>query len=154
MKVSSAIILIGIFLGCSSPVKNNKQEILDTDRAFSSLSKEKGTKEAFIYYAAEEVIKPSPNNHPIVGKAALVKSYDGSSQDFELTWEPLKADVDGDIGYTFGNYFLKTRTADWRDTTLYGNYVSIWKKQTDGSWKYVLDTGNPTPGPSQLEISF
>src|SRR5690349_20881860 len=106
---------------------------------------------AFIQYAADEVIKPNPNRQPIVGKEALVKFFEGAKQDFELTWEPLKADVDGSIGYTFGNWFLKTKTPDLRDTTLYGNYVSIWKKQGDGTWKYVLDTGNPTHGPSKLE---
>lgn len=143
--------MIATFLGCQQPEKNLKQQILDTDRAFSALSKDKGTKEAFISYAADEVIKPSPNKQPVVGKAALIQSFEGSSQNFELTWEPIKADVDGDIGYTFGNYFLKTQTADLRDTTLYGNYVSIWKRQPDGSWKYVLDTGNPTPGPTKID---
>jgi ketosteroid isomerase-like protein len=74
----------------------------------------------------------------------LIKSFaDRPQQDFELTWEPLKADVDRNIGYAFDNYFHKTRTPDLRDTTLYGNYVFIWKKQKDGTWKFVLDTGNP-----------
>ena len=140
-----------VLMSCQSTRENNKNELVNTDKAFSNLSKEKGAKEAFIQFAAEEVIKPNPNRQPIVGKEALIKSFEGTKQDFELTWEPLKADVDGNIGYTFGNYFLKTRTADLRDTTLYGNYVSIWKKQPDGTWKYVLDTGNPTPAPSKFE---
>ena len=147
------LILIGTLatLGCSPSTDVLKNEVLETDKAFSALSKEKGTKVAFIQYAADEVIKPSPNSQPLIGKDALIKSFEGAKQDFELTWEPLKADVAGHIGYTFGNYFLKTRTPDLRDTVLYGNYVSIWKKQNDGSWKYVLDTGNPTPAPSKLE---
>ena len=142
---------IGVVMGCSPSNEEAKNEVLDTDRAFSALSKEKGTREAFIQYAADEVIKPNPNSQPIVGKEALIKSFEDARQEFELTWEPLKADVDGNIGYTFGNYFLKTRTPDLRDTVLYGNYVSIWKRQPDGSWKYVLDTGNPTPAPTRLE---
>jgi ketosteroid isomerase-like protein len=147
------LFFIGLILlaGCSPSTDELKNQVLETDRAFSALSKEKGTKEAFIQYAAEEVIKPSPNSQPIVGKEALIKSFEGAKEEFELTWEPLKADVDGNIGYTFGNYFLKTLTPDLRDTTLFGNYVSIWKKQPDGSWKYVLDTGNPTPEPTKLE---
>lgn len=142
---------MGILWACNSPKVDHKQEIIDTDKAFSALSKEKGMQLAFIQYADENVIKPSPNSQPIVGRQALMKSYEGKSQDFELTWEPLKAEVDGTIGYTFGNYFLKTKTTDLRDTVFYGNYVSIWKRQQDGSWKFVLDTGNPTPAPSKLE---
>ncbi len=152
MKGSVILLSLLSLLACQSSTDQLKNEILNTDRAFSALSKEKGTKEAFVFYAADDVIKPSPNNQPIIGKEALIKSYEKSSaEDFELTWEPLKADVDGNIGYTFGNYVLKTHTPDLRDTVLYGNYVSIWKKQSDGTWKYVLDTGNPTPAPTKFE---
>jgi ketosteroid isomerase-like protein len=28
-----------------------------------------------------------------------------------------------------------------------GVYVSIWRSQTDGSWKVVMDLGNPTTAP-------
>jgi ketosteroid isomerase-like protein len=147
-----ALILVVILLGCKPSTEQLKTEILNTDRAFSAMSKEKGVKESFVFYAADDVIKPNPNSQPIVGRMALIKSYESKpAQDFELTWEPLKADVDGDIGYTFGNYFLKTHTQDLRDTILYGNYVSIWKKQADGAWKFVLDTGNPTPAPTKLD---
>jgi ketosteroid isomerase-like protein len=49
--------------------------------------------------------------------------------------------LSGDLGYT---YELFTVTA--KDTTMQGTYVSIWKKQKDGNWKFVLDTGNPGGG--------
>jgi ketosteroid isomerase-like protein len=29
-----------------------------------------------------------------------------------------------------------------KDTVLRGTYVSVWKKQKDGKWKFMLDTGN------------
>jgi ketosteroid isomerase-like protein len=28
------------------------------------------------------------------------------------------------------------------DTFFAGTYVSIWKKQPDGKWKFILDSGN------------
>jgi ketosteroid isomerase-like protein len=71
---------------------------------------------------------------------------------FLLTWEPVKAEATSTLGYTFGGYTLQMKTNDGlRDTTLYGNYVSIWKRKKDGSWRYVLDTGNSTPGPLELK---
>jgi ketosteroid isomerase-like protein len=79
-----------------------------------------------------------------------MKSLEGLQEDFVLTWEPLKADASGDLGYTFGNWARKSKTAAGSDTTVYGNYVSIWKRQADGSWKYVFDSGNGTPGPTVL----
>jgi len=42
---------------------------------------------------------------------------------------------------------MNTLTKTGADTVIYGVYVSIWKKQKDGSWKYILDGGNTTPKP-------
>ncbi|MEI7727400.1 MAG: hypothetical protein WCK09_19985, partial [Bacteroidota bacterium] len=63
-----------------------------------------------------------------------------------LKWVPVKAEISqsNDLGYTFGNWELYLKS---KDTTMYGNYVSIWEKQEDGSWKYVLDAGSNTPKP-------
>src|SRR5690349_17879167 len=102
-SMRAAVALLTTFLilmGCNPSDEVLKNEILNTDLAFSALSKEKGMAEAFIQYAAEEVIKPSPGKQPIVGKEALIKSFENAKNDFELTWEPLKADVSGNLGYT------------------------------------------------------
>lgn len=142
-------------VACSPTVKDDreakKMEIMNADRAFSALSAEKGMKEAFISFAADEVIKPQPGGQPIVGRASLIHSFEGvPPEDFVLTWEPIKVDVAGDLGYTFGNWTRRSKVAP-ADTAYYGNYISIWKRQTDGKWKFVFDSGNSTPGPTTLE---
>jgi ketosteroid isomerase-like protein len=38
------------------------------------------------------------------------------------------------MGFTFGVYDMQTDTE--RQS---GTYVTIWRKQKDGSWKYVLN---------------
>lgn len=137
----------------SDDTEQRKQQIIDTDKEFSKMASEKGISEAFIFYADEKVIKPSHGHQPVVGKFALLEWYKNNpAVDYTLTWEPLKAEVSGQLGYTFGGYTLITKTKDGlRDTTQYGNYVSIWKQKKDGTWRYVLDTGNPTPGPVVLQ---
>ena len=35
--------------------------------------------------------------------------------------------------------------AEGKQEKTYGHYISIWKKQPDGSWKFVFDTGNENP---------
>jgi ketosteroid isomerase-like protein len=59
---------------------------------------------------------------------------------FTMTWEPKGGDIasSGDMGFTYGVY--KVATAD---TTLKGTYLNVWRKQADGKWKFVIDTGNP-----------
>src|SRR5689334_896222 len=148
--------VLGVLLFAVSCQQDNteelKQQVLEADRNFSKRASEKGVAEAFLYYADEKVIKPSPGKQPLVGKFALLEFYKNNPVNYALTWEPLKAEASGNLGYTFGGYTLTTKTPDGkRDTITYGNYVSIWKKKKDGSWRYVLDTGNPTPGQVVLE---
>jgi ketosteroid isomerase-like protein len=149
-------ILLGFLLsvGCQSKIEDweLRDQVMETDRNFSKMAAEKGNSEAFIYYADEMVIKMQKNDYPIVGKFALMQLLrDNPWDDFKLSWEPLRAEASGNLGYTFGNYKLQTKTNDGlRDTVIYGNYVSVWKRKRDGSWRYIIDGGNETPGPVKL----
>lgn len=123
--------------------------MMDADRAFSKLSKEKGMKKAFIEYMDEEGALLRPDQYPLIGAAAVDYLSQINDTTFTLEWEPQKGYLakSGELGYTFGVYSLKP---SYGDTVLYGTYVSIWKKQPDGTWKYVLDTGNEgVSGPAQ-----
>ncbi len=149
MKIQNFIWVMLLLSSCQQEdTEQIKQQILDADRDFSKMSAEKGIAEAFIYYADERVIKPTPGQQPVVGKFELLEWYKNNPPgQYTLTWKPLRVEASNKLGYTFGGYTLVKKTADGlRDTTLYGNYVSIWKKKKDGTWRYVFDTGNPTPG--------
>jgi ketosteroid isomerase-like protein len=144
-----------LMLACQTKVEewDLRDQVMETDRKFSQMAAEKGNSEAFIYFADEMVIKMQTNDYPIVGKYALMKVLKETPwDDFNLSWEPLRAEASGNLGYTFGNYKLETKTSDGlRDTVIYGNYVSVWKRKKDGSWRYIVDGGNDTPGPVSLK---
>ncbi|MCC3154510.1 nuclear transport factor 2 family protein [Hymenobacter sp. BT770] len=56
-----------------------------------------------------------------------------------LTWYPVLADAaqSGDLGYTTGPW-----TALLNDKPqASGEYVTVWRKQPDGKWKFVVDMG-------------
>jgi ketosteroid isomerase-like protein len=118
-----------------------KMAMMDADRAFSKLSKEKGMKKAFIEYMDEEGVLLRPEQYPLLGAAAIDYLSQINDTAFSLEWEPQKGYLakSGELGYTFGVYMLRPSS---QDTVMYGTYVSIWKKQANGTWKYVLDTGN------------
>lgn len=149
MRKLLLFLLIGL-AACSSPEERQKEarkEILSTDRAFSAMSAEKGMREAFLYYAAQDVVKLQDGRYPVIGKEQLERSFAGIIDTMvRLTWEPVKAEasLSGDMGYTFGNYELYDFNLG---QILYGNYVTIWRKEKDGTWRWVLDGGNSTPRP-------
>ncbi|MDB5227579.1 MAG: hypothetical protein JWN78_1772 [Bacteroidota bacterium] len=124
------------------------EKLKQTELAFSKMCGEKGMKESFIFYADKDVIKPSEDKFPVIGKDSLIASFSRRKKEtFKLEWYPTRVEVSksADLAYTFGNWILTTD--DGKKS--YGNYVTFWKKQEDGSWKYVLDTGNSTPDPVQ-----
>jgi ketosteroid isomerase-like protein len=138
------LILLLLILGsCTHATDNSelqKQMIMKTDQDFSRMSIEKGMKAAFQFYASEEVILMREGNDPLFGKSELIKYLEKIPEGtVDLRWTPVKADVSGELGYSFGKWESRSKSSD---SIEYGTYVTVWKKQADGTWKYVLDAGN------------
>lgn len=119
--------------------------LLEVDRAFNRRAQEVGVPAAFVEFAAEDAVIYRNGMDPIVGKEAIAKllAPEGASI---LIWQPLTADIaeSGDLGYTRGSFTLTTGpSADGTPGKgpFEGYYVSIWKIQSDGSWKWVFDNG-------------
>ena len=127
-----------------------KQQMINTDIAFSRMSLEKGVKYAFLEYIDSNGVLLKPANFPIVGADAIDYLIQMDDSAYTLQWQPRGGTVaqSGELGYTYGVYALKPAA---KDTTIYGTYVSIWKKQANGSWKFVLDSGNEGVGETDAE---
>jgi len=71
-----------------------------------------------------------------------------------LAWQPNFAGMaaSGDMGFTTGPWEAKADIKDEKPQG-YGHFVTVWKKQADGSWKFVVDLGISHPqsgGPQTL----
>ncbi|MBE0647418.1 MAG: hypothetical protein IH596_06520 [Bacteroidales bacterium] len=149
MKKLLLFLLVGL-AACSSSEDRQKEarkEILSTDRAFSARSAQNGMQEAFLFYAAPDMVKLQDGRFPVVGKEELKNVFESTIDTmFRLTWQPTKAEASKscDLGYTFGNYELYDFS---RQEIRYGNYFTVWRKEKDGTWRWVLDGGNSTPRP-------
>ena len=118
-----------------------KVEMLETDRAFSAMSRSHGLKKAFMNFIDNDAILLRPNSLPLAGGEAMdliTRSNDSISI---FTWEPKDGFIaaSGDMGYTYGVY---SRKPGDEDSIYYGTYVTIWKRQPAGNWKFVLQSGN------------
>lgn len=119
------------------------EEMVKTDKAFSEASAKEGMKKAFLAYVADEAVLLRPGYMPIVDGDVIKFLNAQEDTSFTMTWELHGADIASanDMGYTYGVYTVKAK-----DTLLKGTYLSIWKKEEDGNWKFVLDTGNAGVG--------
>jgi ketosteroid isomerase-like protein len=142
------LIMFSLLLVSCKPKKNSVKsmsadEIIKADEAFSEMSRKSGMKKAFIEYIDNEGILLRPNHPPIAGADAIEFLSQVNDSSYTLTWAPNGGEMatSANLGYTYGIY-----TLEMKDTVLRGTYVSIWKKQKDGKWKFVLDSGNEGVG--------
>lgn len=72
----------------------------------------------------------------VEGHAAIRETMAGLLATTKIAWSPIASGARGTIGYTVGKATFTNAEASWRST-----YVTIWRKQPDGSWKVLFDTG-------------
>ena len=125
----------------SAEMEQWKAEVVKTENAFNELANKEGMAKAFQAFAAEEgVIKRG--NEIIKGKQAIGNWYvKNGNPNATLTWEPDFVDVSrsGDMAYTYGSFVFKSVDSVGATTESKGKFHTVWKKQNDGSWKFVWD---------------
>lgn len=146
-------IFLMLFFGCHKK-EPMEYRLIQEDLRFSKLSSRDGRNAAFLHYCADDAVLLAENNMPISGKQEI-KSYLDATDDslFRLTWEPLFARMSeaGDLGYTYGIYHLEWKEKDQKRGDSYGTYTTIWKEDSEGNWKFVLDTGNKGLGEKESQ---
>ena len=127
-------------------VKPGKILLYDLEARFAKDVAERGGA-AFADWFAEDGVALGNGAVPLVGRVAIAKSANWSPKSYQLTWTPTDASMgpSGDVGYTWGHFEGHSKDANGNPVTITGRYITIWRKQSDGSWKVVLDAGANEP---------
>lgn len=153
LSAAASLLLSGAALAGSA------EDLLEADRAFSSMSASEGTAKAFIAYSADEVRMFGTSGGPTFGKTALEAHYASpegaaAAASGTLTWEPSEGFVssDGLMGWTHGTWtFVTVPDANGASQTATGYYLTVWREEADGSWKVVADMGTTNPPANEPE---
>ena len=140
-----ALLLAFALAACASPPPPqtaNADAIVAAERAFAAEAAERGWAAAFRRWAAADAITLSPD--PVNAQENLAQvPGDGETT---LDWRPAYAGVSqsGDFGFTTGPFQIRGREG------IVGHYFTVWRRQRDGSWKWIFDagTGVRDPGPA------
>lgn len=129
-----------------SSMNPGKTLLFDLEARFAKDVAERGGA-AFADWFAPDGVTLGNGESPVVGKVAIAKSTTWSPKKYQLTWTPTDAAMgpSGDMGYTWGHYEGHSKDANGNPVTTSGRYITIWRKQPDGSWKVVLDAGSNEP---------
>lgn len=131
----------------TDPTANpGKLLLLDLEKRFAKDVAEHGGA-AFARWFADDGVTLGNGAAPVVGRVAIAKSANWLAKDYQLTWTPTDAVMgpSGDMGYTWGHYEGHSKDANGYPITTSGRYITIWRKQPDGSWKVALDAGANEP---------
>lgn len=144
-RLPSPLLVLLLAIACQ-PVPQDpeewKNEIVETERQFAKMAKEKGISEAFLHFAADEAVL-FREGELVQGKQAMREWFDNrpNRPDATLSWEPSFVDVsaDGSLGYTYGPYSYSYSDSTGQQQTSKGYFHTVWKRQPDGQWKFVWD---------------
>jgi ketosteroid isomerase-like protein len=142
-------VLLALLLpACTTPqtaVSHNV--LLEADRAFDSATAARGL-EGWVSFAADSGRQIDEHGDFITGPAAIREAMRGLLNDTtrSLRWAPDQAEIsaDGSLGYTWGRWTMTARDSAGAHQTGQGRYLTVWRRQPDGSWKYVADVGTDT----------
>jgi ketosteroid isomerase-like protein len=127
-------------------LKDEAAHLMQLDRDFNKATAEKGV-DGWVAYFAPNGSMLGDTSHPTTGLAAIRVEMEPVFKDtnFTLRWHPVKGEMmmPGVLGYTVGRWERTRKTKEGTIIKKTGTYTSVWKKQPDGSWKIVLDTGTP-----------
>jgi len=120
-------------------------ELVNAERAFAKLAVERGVRESFIAYFADDGIGFAPHPHKV--KETFSKSPAPATRPaIVLNWAPVYGDIAqaGDLGWNTGPTVFED-TGPEKKLIRHGMFFSVWKRQSDGSWRVTLDLGADTP---------
>jgi ketosteroid isomerase-like protein len=113
------------------------ERIMQADRDFAALAMAQNPGVAFGTFAAPDGALLGGEYGPEAIRAAFAGG--GGT----LEWGPTdgRMAASGDLGYTVGT--AVRRGADGR--VGYTKYLTVWRRQPNGEWRWVVDGGNPRP---------
>lgn len=128
----------------------SRRAVQEADRELSRASESRNI-EAFTALLDTDTLFVSESGPPARGRQAVRVKW---AQFFDpagpsLTWEPYEGEVSsqGDLGYTRGKFLFQGKDGSGKPVTERGEYLSIWRKQQDGTWRLVVDSSLPAADP-------
>jgi ketosteroid isomerase-like protein len=142
-------------VGCedreNTDVKAAAASLLQTDHEFAAASLEHGAADAFRMYLDDDATMFSNGRNPVRGRESIYEIMKAGDGAYVLEWTPMEAEVarSGELGWTWGEFVVKSKGEAATEPQSWGKYVNVWKKNTAGEWKVIADIGNDSPPPGE-----
>jgi ketosteroid isomerase-like protein len=125
------------------------ESLVQAEMSFAAMSVEKGRRTAFTTFLADDSILFRPG--PVAGREWFIQAPESKGI---LNWRPAVAMISasGNFGYTTGPWQFYEQSMR-EPPVSNGQFLSFWRKDSDGLWKVVVDFGNMNPPPAADDSS-
>ena len=122
--------------------------LLNADRALAAQSHSIGFVAAYSKAMAPDARKLDGGAPPAIGRDAIIALMARYPADLSLDWKPEEAVVaaSGDLGFTWGHFTVTHRDSTGKLVTEHGKYLDVWRRQNNGSWRWIADIGTGGDG--------
>jgi uncharacterized protein (TIGR02246 family) len=134
----------GVAATAATDVGAVRQAIETTNARFADAAKRGDTAVVGAIYA-EDVVVMMPNEPAHRGRDAALKSFASAFTRAQVKEFNIKTDdvqVGGDLAVETGNYEMTLQPAGGAEIKDKGKYITVWKRQADGSWRILRDIVN------------
>jgi uncharacterized protein (TIGR02246 family) len=133
-------------------LEDARAEVMAAERGWAVAAKARDL-ERSISYVADDAIMYPPGSEPVVGKRAI-RDYMASAfaiPGFSVSWEPEAVVVAaaGDLAYTRTRSVYTVPGSEGAVQTIHAKGVSVWRRESDGHWRCVVDIWNEAPAPAR-----
>lgn len=146
--VGGLLLLAG---GCQSrvDVAAATRDLLATDQAWAALAAANGPLDSIVAYWTPDARVVLPGQPIVVGTDAIRQMVAAmqATPGFHISWTPDSAIVSssGDFGYTYGANRITFPDSSGTLRTSEGRYITVWRKEPNGSWRCTFDISNEGP---------
>ena len=153
-----ALATVGVTLACLSALAMASRQdasagaldsMVAAERAFAAATKEIGVRNGFLTFFADDAVAlegAADGTARVVPARARIATGPASTLPVAnvLSWSPYigQASADGAFGWLTGPYENRNSSTG---AVGHGIYFSVWRRQSDGTWKVWLDQGITTP---------
>ena len=146
------VLIAFVMLSCTQrnvDLKAEEAVLLKTDSIWSTLGTNSKDVEKIVSYWSDDAVVIPPGEPPVRGKDALRKMVGDLTNipGFSISWKSSEVHFspDGQLAYMYGENLFSMNDSTGNKIAIPGRGFTIWRKETDGNWKCVVDIWNNPP---------
>jgi ketosteroid isomerase-like protein len=142
-----ALIFLTSLFGCNEKkidIKAEGEKLMQVSREWSKSAATDNIEKTMSYWADSAIFLSA--GQPILNGKNEIRGMverSGKIPGFKISWEPISVSISesGDMAYMIEQNQVTVNDSLGIPVTKFGKGVTIWKKDTNGSWKNVVEIG-------------